>query len=150
MCYSFFKSCSFFCLIGVMALQAHSKIRCLKAITWRYIIRYSILLCLLVFLAWQVDHKQWNFILNIIFLSYTDYFLSFLQWEFSWTVCLHIYSQLFFFFSNLMVGFDIWYFCLGLIIQGHLLPAVEFVYIHKDCFFDIALLSTVRKLCLLF
>ncbi|KAL5169426.1 UDP-galactose/UDP-glucose transporter 5 [Glycine soja] len=31
----------------------------------------------------------------------------------------------------------------GLIIQGHLLPAVEFVYIHKDCFFDIALLSTV-------
>ncbi|WVZ03086.1 hypothetical protein V8G54_023892 [Vigna mungo] len=31
----------------------------------------------------------------------------------------------------------------GLIIQGQLLPAVEFVYLHKDCFFDIALLSTV-------
>ncbi|XP_020214045.1 UDP-galactose/UDP-glucose transporter 5B [Cajanus cajan] len=31
----------------------------------------------------------------------------------------------------------------GLIIQGHLLPAIEFVYIHKDCFFDIVLLSTV-------
>ena len=57
---------------------------------------------------------------------------------------------LFCFFSSLMVGFDIWYFCLGLIIQGHLLPAVEFVYIHKDCFFDIALLSTVRKLSFFF
>ncbi|XP_027345577.1 UDP-galactose/UDP-glucose transporter 5-like [Abrus precatorius] len=31
----------------------------------------------------------------------------------------------------------------GLILQGHLLPAVEFVYRHNDCFFDIALLSTV-------
>ncbi|KAE9587927.1 hypothetical protein Lal_00003238 [Lupinus albus] len=31
----------------------------------------------------------------------------------------------------------------GLIVQGHLLPAVEFVYRHRDCFFDIALLSTV-------
>ncbi|KAG4974061.1 hypothetical protein JHK87_030882 [Glycine soja] len=38
---------------------------------------------------------------------------------------------------NMTVGWE------GLIIQGHLLPAVEFVYIHKDCFFDIALLSTV-------
>ncbi|KAL5156918.1 UDP-galactose/UDP-glucose transporter 5B [Glycine soja] len=31
----------------------------------------------------------------------------------------------------------------GLILQGHLIPAVEFVYNHHDCFFDIALLSTV-------
>ncbi|ESW04108.1 hypothetical protein PHAVU_011G067700 [Phaseolus vulgaris] len=31
----------------------------------------------------------------------------------------------------------------GLIIQGQLLPAIEFVYLHKDCFLDIALLSTV-------
>ncbi|XP_057449112.1 UDP-galactose/UDP-glucose transporter 5-like isoform X1 [Lotus japonicus] len=31
----------------------------------------------------------------------------------------------------------------GLILQGHLLPAVEFVSSHSDCFFDIALLSTV-------
>lgn len=31
----------------------------------------------------------------------------------------------------------------GLIIQGHLLPAIDFVYVHKDCFFDIAFLSTV-------
>ncbi|KAI4322177.1 hypothetical protein L6164_021894 [Bauhinia variegata] len=31
----------------------------------------------------------------------------------------------------------------GLIVQGHLIPAVEFVYRHNDCFFDIALLSTV-------
>ncbi|XP_057449114.1 UDP-galactose/UDP-glucose transporter 5B-like isoform X3 [Lotus japonicus] len=30
----------------------------------------------------------------------------------------------------------------GLILQGHLLPAVEFVSSHSDCFFDIALLST--------
>ncbi|XP_059664430.1 UDP-galactose/UDP-glucose transporter 5B-like [Cornus florida] len=31
----------------------------------------------------------------------------------------------------------------GLILQGHLLMAVDFVYRHNDCFFDIALLSTV-------
>lgn len=31
----------------------------------------------------------------------------------------------------------------GLIIQGHLLLAIDFVYRHRDCFFDIALLSTV-------
>ncbi|XP_056175881.1 UDP-galactose/UDP-glucose transporter 5 isoform X2 [Syzygium oleosum] len=31
----------------------------------------------------------------------------------------------------------------GIILQGHLLPAVDFVYRHNDCFFDIALLSTV-------
>ncbi|EEF31273.1 UDP-galactose/UDP-glucose transporter 5B [Ricinus communis] len=31
----------------------------------------------------------------------------------------------------------------GLLIQGHLLPAIDFVYRHNDCFFDIALLSTV-------
>lgn len=31
----------------------------------------------------------------------------------------------------------------GLILQGHLLPAIDFVYRHHDCFFDIVLLSTV-------
>ncbi|XP_022732214.1 UDP-galactose/UDP-glucose transporter 5B [Durio zibethinus] len=31
----------------------------------------------------------------------------------------------------------------GLILQGHLLPAIDFVYRHNDCFLDIALLSTV-------
>ncbi|XP_019102257.1 PREDICTED: UDP-galactose/UDP-glucose transporter 5-like isoform X2 [Camelina sativa] len=30
----------------------------------------------------------------------------------------------------------------GLILQGHLLPAVDFVSRHRDCLFDIALLST--------
>ncbi|KAE8038983.1 hypothetical protein FH972_011440 [Carpinus fangiana] len=32
---------------------------------------------------------------------------------------------------------------IGLILQGHLLPAIDFVYRHNDCFFDVALLSTV-------
>ncbi|XP_010245141.1 PREDICTED: UDP-galactose/UDP-glucose transporter 5B isoform X1 [Nelumbo nucifera] len=31
----------------------------------------------------------------------------------------------------------------GLVLQGHLLLAVDFVYRHKDCFFDVLLLSTV-------
>ncbi|GKV52416.1 hypothetical protein SLEP1_g59000 [Rubroshorea leprosula] len=31
----------------------------------------------------------------------------------------------------------------GLILQGHLLPAIEFAYRHNDCFLDIVLLSTV-------
>lgn len=32
---------------------------------------------------------------------------------------------------------------MGLILQGHLLPAIDFVFRHNDLFFDIALLSTV-------
>ncbi|GLU11658.1 hypothetical protein SLE2022_283910 [Rubroshorea leprosula] len=31
----------------------------------------------------------------------------------------------------------------GLVLQGHLLPAIEFVHRHSDCFLDIVLLSTV-------
>ncbi|KAB5520283.1 hypothetical protein DKX38_024602 [Salix brachista] len=31
----------------------------------------------------------------------------------------------------------------GLVLQGHLLPAIDFVFRHNDCLFDIALLSTV-------
>ncbi|KAI9196633.1 hypothetical protein LWI28_025597 [Acer negundo] len=31
----------------------------------------------------------------------------------------------------------------GLILQGHLLPAIDFVYRHNDCLIDVALLSTV-------
>ena len=33
----------------------------------------------------------------------------------------------------------------GLVLQGHLLPAIDFVFRHNDCFFDIALLSTVSN-----
>lgn len=46
--------------------------------------------------------------------------------------------------SVLMV--DVHHSGLGLILQGHLLPAIDFVYRHNDCFFDVALLSTVSKL----
>jgi len=38
----------------------------------------------------------------------------------------------------------------GLIVQGHLIPAIEFIYRHNDCFFDVLLLSTVSKLSLRF
>ncbi|AES67571.2 putative UAA transporter [Medicago truncatula] len=34
----------------------------------------------------------------------------------------------------------------GLIVQGQMISAVEFVYRHHDCFFDIALLSTVATI----
>lgn len=37
----------------------------------------------------------------------------------------------------------LWYPELGLLLQGNLLMAVDFVYRHKDCLFDVALLSTV-------
>ncbi|KAI4304655.1 hypothetical protein MLD38_040134 [Melastoma candidum] len=33
----------------------------------------------------------------------------------------------------------------GLVLQGHLLRAIDFVYRHHDCFFDIMLLSTVAS-----
>lgn len=35
-------------------------------------------------------------------------------------------------------------FDLGLMFQGNLLPAIDFVSRHKDCFYDILLLSTVN------
>ena len=47
----------------------------------------------------------------------------------------------------LLVVIDFFLFGLGLILQGHLLPAIDFVYRHNDCFLDIALLSTVSDLC---
>lgn len=34
---------------------------------------------------------------------------------------------------------------LGLVLQGQLLSAVEFVLRHRDCLFDVALLSTVSE-----
>ncbi|KAG6789279.1 hypothetical protein POTOM_005370 [Populus tomentosa] len=55
-----------------------------------------------------------------------------------------------------LTGLTIWYLfmllltecidlisAVGLVLQGHLLPAIDFVFRHNDCFFDIALLSTV-------
>jgi len=53
----------FFYVLGLMALQAHSKISCLEAMTWRYIIRYFTQHYVLVFLAWQVGLKS---LLNLI------------------------------------------------------------------------------------
>ncbi|CAA7389584.1 unnamed protein product [Spirodela intermedia] len=34
----------------------------------------------------------------------------------------------------------------GLVIQGHLVSAIDFVFHHQDCFFDVALLSTVATI----
>ncbi|BAB09511.1 UDP-galactose transporter related protein-like [Arabidopsis thaliana] len=48
-----------------------------------------------------------------------------------WSIILCSYH-----YVNLMVD-------VGLILQGHLLPAVDFVSLHRDCLLDIALLSTV-------
>lgn len=43
--------------------------------------------------------------------------------------------------------FDFFFiFYVGLIVQGQMISAVEFVYRHHDCFFDIALLSTVATI----
>ncbi|OAY68479.1 UDP-galactose/UDP-glucose transporter 5B [Ananas comosus] len=36
----------------------------------------------------------------------------------------------------------------GLILQNHLLPAVDFMFRHRDCFFDVALLSTLVSIML--
>jgi len=56
-----------------------------------------------------------------------------------WSIILCSYH-----YVNLMVD-------VGLILQGHLLPAVDFVSLHRDCLLDIALLSTVSfKLPLFF
>ncbi|KAG6531024.1 hypothetical protein ZIOFF_004794 [Zingiber officinale] len=35
----------------------------------------------------------------------------------------------------------------GLILQGHLLSAINFMFKHQDCFYDVALLSTVSMSC---
>lgn len=48
-----------------------------------------------------------------------------------WSIILYPYHSV-----NLIVD-------VGLILQGHLLPAIDFVSLHRDCLLDIALLSTV-------
>lgn len=49
-----------------------------------------------------------------------------------WSIILYPYHSV-----NLIVD-------VGLILQGHLLPAIDFVSLHRDCLLDIALLSTVK------
>ena len=64
-------------------------------------------------------------------------------------ICFTIKFDLFalHFTDWLLAVIDFFLFGLGLILQGHLLPAIDFVYRHNDCFLDIALLSTVSDLC---
>lgn len=35
---------------------------------------------------------------------------------------------------------------IGLILQGQLLPAIDFMFRHPDCFYDVAILSSVSKI----
>lgn len=49
------------CLIGLMALQAHSKTNFSKVMIWRYIIKYSTQRSVLVFLAWLVRSLSLHF-----------------------------------------------------------------------------------------
>ncbi|KAJ4842279.1 UDP-galactose/UDP-glucose transporter 5B [Turnera subulata] len=42
-----------------------------------------------------------------------------------------------------IISINFFYPAVGLLLQGHLLPAIDFVHRHNDCFLDIVLLSTV-------
>lgn len=68
------------------------------------------------------------------------------------SVHLFLYYQIFFLCASWWLVIDFFFmfifFNLGLILQGHLLPAIDFAYRHNDCFFDITLLSTVSDLYL--
>lgn len=73
--------------------------------------------------------------------------------QFFFLICIALHSiyagKIFNYFTllstELMFTSDLLLCYLGLILQGHLLPAIDFVYLHKDCFFDIAFLSTVSN-----
>lgn len=72
-------SCSFIYLIGLMALQARFKINYLKAMIWRYTIRYSTRHCALVFSALLV-----TFLLLFVFGHFFVYQLFILFSEVSY------------------------------------------------------------------
>lgn len=119
--------CSFLRLTGLMVLQAHSKINYLKDTIWKYTIKYSTRHHVLVFSAWQVKVPS----------TYSSGISSVLPLRF---VCVA--------FHGLVTDCDwpFFLFGLGLLLQGHLLSAIDFVYHHSDCFLDVVLLSTVSAL----
>lgn len=122
-----------------MGLQAHSKTNCLKDIIWRYITKYSTQHFVLVFSASLVRLLLVSFCYCHLFPSWLVVFRredsigrrlqkSRSQSGLIHALCLHPLKSFFF---------------VGLVLQGHLLLAVDFVSRHRDCLLDIALLSTV-------
>ena len=63
------------------------------------------------------------------------------------TYCCNLYCKSYIFlcqsYSFTYHFINLFFFWVGLILQGHLLLAVDFVSRHRDCLLDIALLSTV-------
>ncbi|XP_016486273.1 UDP-galactose/UDP-glucose transporter 5 isoform X3 [Nicotiana tabacum] len=113
---------------GVSLMIGYLGINFLKAMIWKYRIKYSIQRSVLVFL---VSSKIicWTIWLFQCLLAEHDN----IQFQ-SIPACM--------FFMCTMEG-RVWLLFLGLILQGNLLMAIDFVSRHHYCFFDIALLSTV-------
>ncbi|KAL2332101.1 hypothetical protein Fmac_019682 [Flemingia macrophylla] len=86
------------------------------------------------------ENTVWGILLMIGYLGF-DGFTSTFQDKLFKGYDMEIYNQIFYTtLCSCVLSLT------GLIIQGHLIPAVEFVYHHHDCFFDIALLSTVATI----
>ncbi|KAI4334481.1 hypothetical protein L6164_019169 [Bauhinia variegata] len=83
------------------------------------------------------ENTVWGILLMIGYLGF-DGFTSTFQDKMFKSYDMEIHNQIFYTtLCSCVLSLT------GLFVQGHLIPAVEFVYRHNDCFFDIALLSTV-------
>ncbi|KAK4254989.1 hypothetical protein QN277_008054 [Acacia crassicarpa] len=86
------------------------------------------------------ENTSWGAFLMIVYLGF-DGFTSTFQDKLFKGYDMEIHNQIFYVtFCSCVLSLT------GLILQGNLVPAVEFVYRHNDCFFDVALLSTVATL----
>ena len=121
--------------VDLMASQARSKINYLKATIWKYIIKFFIQHCAPVFLVLLVSILVYFFYYSFVGVSALDFYIIIHG-------CCSIDCLCY--IDCLLIN---WAFCLaGLVLQGHLLAAVDFIYRHHDCLYNIVLLSTVRSL----
>ncbi|AES88806.2 UDP-galactose transporter 1 [Medicago truncatula] len=83
------------------------------------------------------ENTIWGILLMIGYLGF-DGFTSTFQDKLFKGYDMEIHNQIFYTsLCSCMLSLT------GLIVQGHLIPAIEFIYHHNDCFFDVLLLSTV-------
>ncbi|MED6181850.1 UDP-galactose/UDP-glucose transporter 5 [Stylosanthes scabra] len=88
------------------------------------------------------ENTVWGVLLMVGYLGF-DGFTSTFQDKLFKGYDMEIHNQIFYTtVCSCILSFT------GLILQGHLLPAIEFVYRHYDCFFDIVLLSTLVSIML--
>uniref|UniRef100_A0A1D1Z1M1 UDP-galactose/UDP-glucose transporter 5 n=1 Tax=Anthurium amnicola TaxID=1678845 RepID=A0A1D1Z1M1_9ARAE len=83
------------------------------------------------------ENTVWGIFLMVGYLGF-DGFTSTFQDNLFKGYDMEIHNQIFYTtFCSCLLSLS------GLVLQGHLLSAIDFIIRHQDCFFDVALLSTV-------